>query len=258
MPCLLSSNSSYTPPDDYPEMQRYPYAAALKTIKTLNPDFHLDDIDILVYRRTLSGLFHSFDGFVSRSAIASILRLQLVGNTLIMSCGEGQDHIDRWRRPQSQEAFLRAVTTGSLKDELRVVKYDLGGLTCIVVSEADIFYTPPGPTATKTTRKGKTVSKGNRKGKTASKGNRKGKTIPKPDKETKTPATDCTAMICLGPPSLSLPLDCPGQYNDILPCAFFGRDDYIIRPIIAPSPGGDDETWLRDINVIPLAGLVKD
>lgn len=130
--CASSWNRDYT--------LKYPFSPFFKTIKATNPDFRFDNIDIVIYRCTLADLFETVVRNDSLAERFTFFRFRLLGNTLFISGSEQSWHHQFWNQPSLYCALRYLVSTEPQKCLHRAVKYDLGGLTCIVVSEYDAVH----------------------------------------------------------------------------------------------------------------------
>ncbi|UZP41658.1 hypothetical protein NXS19_009474 [Fusarium pseudograminearum] len=132
---------------------------------------------------------------------------------------EAYTHHKFWSQSSDIHALRYLATTQPSKNPHRAVKYNLGGLSIIVVSEPNLTYTDTGT--------GTGRSKKHRKGKTA-------------------PVTDCAAMFALqlGPDSC-----CDNNlHNSIV--SWLSRAEYIAKMKVVRKPS-TDELWLRSLDVIP-------
>ncbi|KAM0384747.1 hypothetical protein ACHAPY_002129 [Fusarium culmorum] len=199
--------------------------AVFKAIKAANPDFRFDPIDVIISSSALTGLLLN-----SAAPILDHLTLDLFGNTLIISGMEAYNHHKFWSQSNEMHALRYLATTQPSKNPHRAVKYNLGGLSIIVVSEPNLTYTGSRPPllATDSTQ----IKPGSKK-------YRKGK-------KTAAPVTDCAAMFALqlGPDSC-----CENNlHNSII--SWLSRAEYIVKMKVVRKPS-TDELWLRSLDVIP-------
>ncbi|RGP81482.1 geranylgeranyl pyrophosphate synthetase [Fusarium longipes] len=244
---LLASYIDY--PDSCPELARFPFAAALKTIKTVNPDFRFDNIDLVIYRPNLTSMFWAYQRWIDFAEFFQAMHFQLYHRTLFISYNDVKGHRDNWGTSPGASGLITAIRTGPPKKWVRVIKYDFGGLTCIVISETDLVYSLPRPILT--TKKvsaspGPNVAaRGN---KTAAKKARKGKTTLQPGQ-----ITEAAASAIFGYPNLNHEPNWPV----LRPSMYFGRDEYGIKPIMRHKLDLD-QIWVHDIKVLERSDLLGE
>ncbi|EKJ71502.1 hypothetical protein FPSE_08315 [Fusarium pseudograminearum CS3096] len=204
--------------ENHHQHNNYRFTAVFKAIKAANPDFRFDTIDVIISSSALAGLLLNW-------AVPTLghLTLDLFGNTLVISGMEAYTHHKFWSQSSDIHALHYLATTQPSKNPHRAVKYNLGGLSIIVVSEPNLTYTDTGT--------GTGRSKKHRKGKTA-------------------PVTDCAAMFALqlGPDSC-----CDNNlHNSIV--SWLSRAEYIAKMKVEQREGVQNALnrvagvlhWLRE------------
>ncbi|KAF4984081.1 hypothetical protein FDECE_17158 [Fusarium decemcellulare] len=122
----------------------FPFDAAFKAMKVMNPAFKFDHVDILANRSSLMTLF----AFCKRTNIKEMLRINLymVRNTLVIERpGEFAKDSTTGQGISDHRKFVEAHSPDNMNDaggHHRVLRYQLGDLNCVVRTQADTIYNP--------------------------------------------------------------------------------------------------------------------
>ncbi|KAH6965985.1 hypothetical protein EDB82DRAFT_529695 [Fusarium venenatum] len=137
MPCSLTAiENAFVPSPECFENSKYLLTAVFKTIKAAHPDFRFDTVDIVLSSRVLLTMFY----MCLRNKMASLfgaMTFELFGNTLIISFDEEKERRKYWNEPSGNYLLRSAGSTKPYHDLVRAVKYDLGGLSCMIVHAYD-------------------------------------------------------------------------------------------------------------------------
>ncbi|KAG8669311.1 hypothetical protein FPOAC1_008702 [Fusarium poae] len=205
LPCSVDRfQAAFVPRTEYCKNHNYLLTAVFKMIKATNPDFRFDGIDIVIHRNTL----------------------MLFGNTLIIRFDESETHKEYWTLPYDVHTLRLVASTKPFQDLHRVVKYDLGGLSCLVIVELDV--TLPATDATQKPKRKK---------------HRKGKDAPKRGNADKQSSTECPAAVFYR--RENSPDDLQPENSFI----WFTRHESFIAGKYAVN-SARDETWLQDFTLI--------
>ncbi|KAJ4113262.1 hypothetical protein NW768_011541 [Fusarium equiseti] len=150
---------------------------------SVNPDFRFDNIDIIAHAGTLGACSMFFDHNTPANAEQlGLMRFQLWGNALFI-----YNHEET--RGGSLDGFLNAIlfetTSKEWRRPYRAVKYNFGGLKCMVLFAYEILC--PDPSAATTTDEGNSALKNARKGKAKS----------KPDNNTENSVAEYTGSVMM-------------------------------------------------------------
>ncbi|XEV06003.1 hypothetical protein FSHL1_011290 [Fusarium sambucinum] len=215
LPCSLTAlENTFVPNPECIENHKYLLTAVFKTIKAAQPDFRFDTVDIVINSRALLTMFC----MCLRTKVASLfglMTLELLENTLIVSFDEEKERREYWDKPSGNFLLRSAGSTKPNQDLIRAVKYDLGGLSCIVVHAFD--------TSTQKPNKKHRKKKNNAK---------------------KHSTSDCkTANFFIEHLIKTYPLI-------LFEYSWFGRvENYILAKANMDSTG--NEAWLRDLTLAP-------
>ncbi|PCD31823.1 hypothetical protein QX201_008923 [Fusarium graminearum] len=199
--------------ENHHQHNNYRFTAVFKAIKAANPDFRFDTIDVIISSSALTGLL------LNSAPALGHLTLDLFGNTLIISGIEAHSHHKFWSQSNDMHALRYLATTQPSKNPHRAVKYNLGGLSIIVVSEPNLTYTDTGTGRSKKHRNAK---------------------------KTAAPVTDCAAMFALqlGPDSC-----CENNLQTGM-TSWLSRAEYTVKVKVVRKPS-TNELWLRGLDVVP-------
>ncbi|KAL3594326.1 hypothetical protein FPOAC2_08634 [Fusarium poae] len=226
LPCSVDRfQAAFVPRTEYCKNHNYLLTAVFKMIKATNPDFRFDGIDIVIHRNTLMVMFYCclYNTMASKF---SRMTFELFGNTLIIRFDESETHKEYWTLPYDVHTLRLVASTKPFQDLHRVVKYDLGGLSCLVIVELDV--TLPATDATQKPKRKK---------------HRKGKDAPKRGNADKQSSTECPAAVFYR--RENSPDDLQPENSFI----WFTRHESFIAGKYAVN-SARDETWLQDFTLI--------
>lgn len=204
------------------------FNALVRNIKAVNPDFRFDNIDIIAHAGTLACCSIYFNNITPENARElGQIRLQLWGNALFIYNGE---EIKGGRMDGLHNAILFAITSKDWRRPFRAVRYNFGGLNCLVVFDYEVLCTDPS------------IATATDEGNSVPKNAQKGKAMTKPDNNTENSIAKYTATILLH------------KYGDEnhnsrmlsteVPFDWFTRLDYHVCAVLNLNT---NSTWLRAI-----------
>ncbi|KAJ4020423.1 hypothetical protein NW766_001907 [Fusarium irregulare] len=189
------------------------FNALVRNIKAAKPDFRFDNIDIIAHAGTLACCSMYFrDCTPENVRELGQMRFQLWGNALfIYNCEE----VKGGQIGGLHNAMLLAITSKDWRRPFRAVRYNFGGLNCLVVFDYEVLC--PDPSTITATDEGNSVPKNAHKG----------KAMTKPDNNTENSIAKYTATIMLhkyDDASYNT-----GMISREVPFDWFTRLDYHIR-----------------------------
>lgn len=200
----------------------------LRTMKTVNPDFRFDNIDIIAHASTLGACSLWFDNNTPKNAEQlGFMRFQLWGKTLFIynyeetraGCIKGLHNAVRF-----------AITSKDWRRSYRAVRYNFGGLKCIVLFDYEVLCADPS--AATTTDEGNSALTNARKGKAKS----------EPDNITEDSGVGYPASIMMH--IYGDEVDKCAVLTDKVPSAWFSRLEYYV---CAAYRSNSNSTWIRGI-----------
>ena len=197
-------------------------------MKAVNPDFRFDNIDIIAHASTLGHCSLWFDNNTPENAKQlGFMRFQLWGKTLFIY---NYEEIRAGCINSLHNAVRFAITSKDWRRPYRAVRYNFGGLKCIVLFDYEVLCADPS--AATTTDEGNGALKNARKGKAKS----------EPD--------NITEDSCVGYPATIMmhkygdEVDKCAVLTKTVPLGWFSRLEYYV---CAAYRSNSNSTWLRGI-----------
>ncbi|KAH7189632.1 uncharacterized protein B0J16DRAFT_339976 [Fusarium flagelliforme] len=204
------------------------FNALVRNIKAANPDFRFDNIDIIAHAGTLACCSMYFNNITPENARElGQIRLQLWGNTLFLY---NEEEIKSGRIDGLHNAILLTITSKDWRRPFRAVRYNFGGLNCLVVFPYEVRC--PDPSTVTATDEGNSVPENAQKG----------KAMIKPDDNTENSIAKYTASILTH--KYGDEIHNSRMLSREVPFDWFTRLDYHVCAVLKSNI---NSTWLRAI-----------